>query len=191
MKLRMPIEHVDSPGERPHESAASLPELLLAGAIALVALGSVVGTVLAPLDAVSRTGTFDEVQVRLEDAAARVASSVREARATLDGPAVHFVDATNLRLRKDDGGLATITTLRRENQRLLVETTALPGSSAIPVSELLFDGLDPDVVIFRARTALGTEVAPDRLAETVVIEVRLRSEGREVVRHIRIRELRP
>jgi len=175
-------------GNGSDQSGTSLPELLVAGSLSLVALGMVVATVVAPLHAVSQTGTVDEGRARLDLASEQVVKIVRGAHPTLEGPALVAVGPDQLTLRIGGIGAHRTTTLALRDRSLTVETTGAAHSQPQTVPDgVLIDGLDPERSAIRARSGAGSDIAPDTLSEALLVEVRLHADGHEVVRRIRLR----
>jgi hypothetical protein len=170
----------------PDEAGGSLPELLVAGALILVALGMVAGTVIAPMDALSRVGAADEVHVRLENAADTASRIVRASRATIDGPPVISTGPQALHLRTGDPALAETTLLVLEDGRLTAHV--LGAGSASSVDPLVIvEGLDMGRSSLRVRSRSGADVEMNRLFDAVAVEMQLHAEGRTVSRVVSLR----
>lgn len=137
--MRPVSDHADRPA-RGGEVGATLPELVVAAALLLGALG-LTATVMGALGALQRDAVGAPESYHVHAAADRVARLVRSARASGGEPAV-TTEGAALRVRSTMDGASGPTVLR-----ILVRDGALimeqmgPGASA--GASVLLDGLDP------------------------------------------------
>jgi len=174
------------------DDGSTLPELMVAGAITLVALTMVGGTVIAPLGALGHVAEPDSVEVELQAAADAVARIVRAARPGPSGAAVAQDDgAIVVRLAGRTGDIVVRVAI--VDGELLAAVEGSGGSDdemrlVLPRGPLA-SGLDAD------RSALEVIAVPHAIpdaqrwtgADAQAVVVRLHAAGRETMRieHVR------
>jgi hypothetical protein len=170
------------------EEGSTLPEVMVAGAITLVALTMVGGTVLAPLGVLGRVAEPDLVARELDAAADAVVRIVRAARPGPDGPAVApDPDGIVVRLAGESGDLAVRIVIIDDRLLAVIE-----GSGELPLAFAhgpLAAGLDGESSVLAVVDApvgwsVGAALAHQ---EHPAVHIRLRAAGRETVRVERIR----
>jgi len=166
---------VTSPTTRPspcNEDGSSLPELMLAAGLVVVALGMLGSTVVAPLSMMLRSAAPDVRQAELEVAADSVVRIVSLARPGLDRPAVLRAESDRLELRLGDlrqgQGVALVLRGDTLEVELLDESSVgssgvalypqVPSPVALPMAGALVVGLDADLSSFTVRSAEGDDL---------------------------------
>ncbi len=189
---------------RSDETGASLPELLVAGALGLVALGMIAGGVLAPLAGMVRGSAPDERQIELDLAADVVARILRAARPGLDEAALVRAEAGVISVRVGDLHERGEVILELRDGALTVEwETAVDFIAAMPEGGPLVTGLDADRSMFLFVTgqaeqdaSLGDDSDPmagaTRAADVTVVTIVLHDASdagheRSSVRTVRLR----
>jgi len=186
------------------ETGSSLPELLVAGTLGLVALGMIAGGVLAPIAGMVRGSAPDERQIELDLAADVVARILRAARPGLDEAALVRAEAGAISVRVGDLHERGEVILELRDGALTVEwETAVDFIAAMPEGGLLVTGLDVDRSMFLFVTGqaeqdaiLGDDSDPmagaTRAADVAVVTIVLHdasdtSHERNSVRTVRLR----
>jgi len=173
------------------DDGSSLPELLVATGLTLLALSMLATTVLSPLAAVARSGVPDARRSELERAGEEVVATLRRARPGIEqGP---LILATAHRIEVRDGNLRThaTTVLQFLDGALLLERTGDPEA------RVLVSGLDPAASRFVIHGPDGQDIsdvpAPTAQIDAAVVTVRLTdpagadgSPGGSVVRTVRL-----
>jgi len=128
------------------DDASSLPELLVAATLTLVAIGMLGSTVLGPLAVIARSGTVDLRQLELEWAADRAINQLSLARPALTGPALLEAGPARIELREGDLRVARTVAVVLHSGRLTID------------SDVLVEGLDLERSHFTFRSAAGVEL---------------------------------
>jgi len=145
------------------DDGSSLPELLVATGLTLIALSMLTTTVLSPLAVLARSGAPDARQAELERAGDEVAAALRRARPGIgQGP---LILATAHRIEIRDGHLRThaLTALEFLDGALLLERT--DGQAA----RVLVSGLDPAASRFVIHGPEGQDLS-DMPASTAQVD---------------------
>jgi len=142
----------------PHGTdGSSLPELLVAAGVVLVALGMVGSALVAPLTLMVRAGDADVRQMEMDRAADAVARTLASARPGNGAPALAHVGRDRLELRIGD---------LRDAQHIVVElrdgmlTIDHPDGRVDTIPEgMVIGGIDTELSAFAALTVDGRDIA--------------------------------
>jgi hypothetical protein len=152
------------------DAGSTLPEVVLAAGLLVVALGMLGGTVLVPLAALARTATIDDRQVALELAGDTVVRIALSARPGLEASPVLSAERDRIVLRVGDLREArTVVLLLREGS-LTVEipdgpldptpasTPSSPSPVPGPAAGVVISGIDSDASSFTVRSSEGIDL---------------------------------
>jgi len=145
------------------DDGSSLPELLVATGLTLVALSMLATTVLSPLAVVARSGVPDARRAELERAGDEVAATLRRARPGIGQGPLILVTAHRIEIRDGDLRTHAPTVLEFLDGALLLERT--DGRAA----RVLVAGLDPAASRFVIHGPDGQDIS-DGAATTAQID---------------------
>jgi hypothetical protein len=134
------------------EDGSSLPEMLVAAGLTLVALSMLGSAILGPLAAMVRSAGTDERRVELERAGDEAAALVRRARPGVEGGPILLAGEKRIELREGTLGHGAPLVLHLTDGVLWVERPDAPESRAI------VSGLDVAASRFIVRTTSGEEI---------------------------------
>jgi hypothetical protein len=144
------------------EAGSTLPELLTASALLLVALTMLSGTVITPLLAIAGAYQRDERQAEFDRAVDVVAGIVRDARPGIDGSAVLVARPDELVVRTGDLRTSLEVRILLDAGRLTIEQQGSSSDGVIELSSrVLIAGLDTERSRFTVLTAEGHDLTAD------------------------------
>jgi len=173
------------------DDGSSLPELLVATGLTLIALSMLATTVLSPLAVVARSGVPDARRAELERAGDEVAATLRRARPGIGQGPLILATAHRIEIRDGDLRAQAPTVLEFLDGALLLERT--DGRAA----RVLVAGLEPAASRFIIHAPDGQDIsevaAPTAQIDAAVVTVLLTepsaadgSPGVRVVRTVRL-----
>ena len=170
--MRLPSVPWERPfGSRSDESASSVVEMLVAGALAVTALGVLLGNVVVPLAHLARAHDPDMESIELRTAGEEVARLVRAARPGILGPAVVSDGENAVLIRVVDAGRAEHVRIALVADALELERRDAEGVPIAASRRSLVSGLVPGEGHLFVRHDPSTD-APGPAA-AVAVELRL------------------
>jgi hypothetical protein len=174
-----------------HEDGSSLPELLVATGLTLVALSMLATTVLSPLAVLVRTGAPNARQAELERAGDEAAAALRLARPGIGQGPIVLAAAQRIEIRDGSLTIPSSTVLQFIDGALLIER---PDGRP---TRVLVSGLDPAASRFIIHGPEGQDLsdasASSPPVDAAVVTVRLSdseapdgSTGGTVIRSVRL-----
>lgn len=140
------------------EDGGSLPELVVASLVTLVAAAAALSVTSGPVRQLSEVAQPDARRAEMEAAADRLARVVRSARSGLDTPAIRAAGPFMLSLRVGPASEGVHVTFVLEDGSLIVRAEPAASAGASAAVESVLDGLGSEAVTFELLDADGLVV---------------------------------
>lgn len=174
---------------RRDEDGSSLPELVVASLVTLIAAAAALSVTAGPVRQLSEVAQPDPRRAEVEAAADLLARVVRSARSGLDMPAIRAAGPSMLTVQIGPASERSRVTAILEGASLLVRTDSEASEGASQDVLTVLDGVATGGVLFELLDAEGLVVAPsdEALASIEAVRIAIETDGARIERIVALR----